>query len=317
MEVERTKLRHGPHNFRQHAEADHHKKIGPEGPEGFKEFLVLELFRLQHGKTFLHGVLFYGAFLHLEAAAGGFVRNGDNSNHLVTLLAEGIKRTHGEFRGAHIHYPCLSEHSDNLTLNLSESNHETVPVEQVLVSNGLYGKEASYWRKYKGRYEFSYEGRCCTIAGKPFSGDVYDPVQHEEQQGNDRRGTQAALLEDGSNRGAYEEQQQAGQRLGILLPHLYVVAVDEVDVVVGVVDLAAGYVLILPCHLQGPFKGLLPVFERLEIFLFGEVHHHCSLLPPACVQLLFVIQAIVPLEVLHVLYGALVNKVHKGIMTVL
>ena len=190
-------------------------------------------------------------------------------------------------------------------------------MEEVLVFNCLYCKEPSYGRQHKGRYELSHEGSGGAVAGKPLSRDVYDPVQHEEQQGNDRRGSQTALFQDSPNRSAYEKQQQAGQRLGILFPHLHIRAVDHIDVVIGVVCLAPGNILILPCCLKRPLKGPLTVFEAFEIALFRYGQNVCGLLPPRGVQLLLVCEAVVFLEVPHVLHGTLVHEVHKGIVAVL
>ena len=65
------------------------------------------------------------------------------------------------------------------------------------------------------RQEGSVHGVDDAVLGHLGAHQVHYVVQHEEQGGNDGRGAQSALADEGSQRGSYEEQQQAGYGLGV------------------------------------------------------------------------------------------------------
>ena len=148
-----------------------------------------------------------------------------------------------------------------MAFDLADPPLEAVHVEDAGILDGLCGEEYADGRQHEGRDEFAHEGSGAAIVGQALAGDVDDPVQDEEQQREDGRRSQAALLEDGPDGRPDEEQQQAGQRLGVFLPDFHVRPVDELRVLVGFHRLAAEVRLILPGRFGGPFIVVLPVGE--------------------------------------------------------
>ena len=182
MQVEGAVAWHAPYYFRKHPEAHDDEQVGLPGGEVPEEGLVFEFLRLEDGKALFHSVFLDGRFGHLESPSGGFVGYGDDAHDLVAAFYQGIQRAHGEFRRAHIDDACISEHTDEFTLEFAEPGLETVDIQQAGILYGLDGEEGADWRQHKGRYEFAHEGCGGPVRGQSLAGDVDDPVEHEEQQ---------------------------------------------------------------------------------------------------------------------------------------
>ena len=267
VEVERAKLRHGPDGLRQHAEAHHYKQIGLPGGKVRKELRVLELFRLKQRQTMLQGVFLHCRFVHLEASARRFVRSGYHAHNLVPGFDETVHRPHGELRRTHIYDSRFPEHAYDFTLYFPEPDLDAVHVEDALVLDGFDGEEGAYRRQYKGRYEFAGEGVQRSVSGKALARDVHHPVKDEEQQRNNCRRAQAALLQYSPHRCADEEQQQAGQRRGVLLPDFDICTAYEGRVMIGFHGLPADKVFVLAHGVGGAFIAALLFCECIPFFV--------------------------------------------------
>ena len=280
VQVERAPLGHSPDHLRQHPEAHDYKEIGLPGGQVAEELLVLELFRLQQRQAMLHGVFLDGALVHLESAAGRLVGHRNHTHHIVSAFDKGVQRAHREFRRSHIDNRSISEHTEEFTFCTAPPGFEQVYMQDTGILDGLVGKERPDGRQDEGRCKLADESGGAAVVGQALAGDIHHPVQHEEQDGDDGRRTQAAFFDNGPDRCADKEQQHAGQGFGDLVPDLYVRPVDEMDVVVHFEDLSTGILRRLPGRSGRIFKGGHLLSGRTPLVILDRRHGFVFLLPP-------------------------------------
>ena len=97
----------------------------------------------------------------------------------------------------------------------------------------------------KGRYEGTDEGRGSPVPGEFYARDVHDPVEDEKEHGNYCGRAESPLTDQGAERGAYEEHDQACKGLGELAPYFDMGPPQDVGIFVGF------EIVIVDC----PFRG--------------------------------------------------------------
>ena len=212
MEVEGAELRHRPDFLRKHAEGHDHEEVGLPCPEGVQELRILQLDRLKYRNPVLHGVFLHRTLVHLEPASGGLVRYGHHADHLVALGNQGLKRCDGELRGTHVYYARLPEESRDLGLHQPPGVLDSVGAEGAVVGCFPYEVHRD-GDQHVQRDEGSAGRRHRAVFGELLARQVHDPVQHEEQDGDDGGGAQTSLAYERPERGSEEEEDEACQRL--------------------------------------------------------------------------------------------------------
>ncbi len=121
MKVECPELRDFPYHLRKHPECHDHENVRLPCLQGLYEIRVFERYRLQDRYPVLHGIFLHRALIDLKAASACLVRYSDNSDDLVSVLEQLLKRCYGKFRRTHIYDTRLLENSHYLCFSLSES----------------------------------------------------------------------------------------------------------------------------------------------------------------------------------------------------
>ena len=272
MQVESAQRRHGPDHIGQHPEAHDDKQVGLERLQGFEEGRVTQLLGLQDGQAFLHRVLLDGTFIHLEAASAGLVGHGHHAHHMVFLLQEGVQGGHRKFGGTHINNAGLLEEAHELALDFTPPGANVVGIEQGGVVNGFPGKENADGSQDPGRDKGSDKGGGSPVLGQFGAGNVHHPIQDEEEDGDNGRGSQSAFADEGAQRGPDKEEDQAGEGLGEAFEFLHIGPGEDEIILVSV----AVEVLDIHRHLHGalfrPANGVTVLGRRLPgQEVFGQV----------------------------------------------
>ena len=76
VEIERALGRHGPYGFGQHTEGYNHEQVGLQRLKFLKKFGILQLLRLHHFQTVLHGIFLDIALNQSVTSAGYLVGHG-------------------------------------------------------------------------------------------------------------------------------------------------------------------------------------------------------------------------------------------------
>jgi hypothetical protein len=106
VEIEGAQAWHVPYYFREHTEGYYYLEIGLKGGKGFKEGRIFQLFRLKYGNTLLYRVFLDGTALqHTAVTTHRFIRHGDYTYYIITLLYKTAQGELRKFRSAHKYYP--------------------------------------------------------------------------------------------------------------------------------------------------------------------------------------------------------------------
>ena len=229
MEVEGAESGDAPYFLRQHPEGHHDEHVGLPCLEGREEPGILEPDGLQHRNAVLHRIALDRAFVELEPAAALLVRDGHDSDHLVAVPDERVKRAYGEFGSSHVDYAHWAEETRHLALLPAPPYLELVHIENFRVVYSLPGEERADRNQHVCRNERPGRRVDGAVSRQLGAGDVHHPVEHEEQHRNDGARAEPALAYQRTERRSDEEQYEAGEGLGELLeqfdvsvPHIVV-----------------------------------------------------------------------------------------------
>ena len=185
VQIESAEPGHAPDLFRKHAERHHDEQIRLPRSELRKELGILQLERLQHGKTMLHGVLLDRGLMHFQPAPARLVRHGNHAYNLVPRLHQGVERRHGELGSPHEHYPRRTEETQHPALDFTPVIHKRIIAEKSRVLDGPRSEICTDGAQDQGGDERPKRGTHGSVPRELRAGDVHHPVEHEKQHCDD------------------------------------------------------------------------------------------------------------------------------------
>ena len=194
VKIEGSEFRYAEHRFRHKSECHHHEKVRFPAPEFFQEGFILEGNRLEQRQVVGTRIFLDCAAAYLHPPSAGLVHGSHHSHHVIPLLHKSVEGCHREFRRTHKHNTSLFEQSHKFGFDFSEFCFYVVCIEKGSIVNGFPGEPDAYRPQHNAGYEYAQLRRHGPVPCKFLSGNVYNPIEYEEEHGDDCRCSESTFV---------------------------------------------------------------------------------------------------------------------------